>query len=124
MIFILKILYTFNENTSDPTKQYKISLTLRDNRIIQCIIYKGKNTLKFIDSYLILPKKLSHLAEDFNVNNPKSIFFYAFALEHNIFYLGYMPSRQNYKDLSINIMKCIKLIDHLKKKPWNILKMT
>jgi hypothetical protein len=100
IVFILKTLYTFNENTLDETKKYKISLTLRDNRIIRYVIKRDKNSLTLIDSYPILPKKLANLGKDFNVETLKSIFPYKFALEDNLFYIGSTPPIENYNNIN------------------------
>ena len=55
-----------------------------------------------IDSYPILPKKLSVLAEDFHVETMKSIFPYEFSLQDNLFYRGCTPPMNyyNYKEIS------------------------
>lgn len=67
IVFILKTLFEYNESTSDETIKYKINLTLRDNRILKCVISKGKQNLVLIDSYPILPKSLASWGKDFNV---------------------------------------------------------
>jgi hypothetical protein len=54
IVFLLKIIYTFNENISDETKKYKITLTLRDNKGLKCVISRGKQHVVLIYSFPIL----------------------------------------------------------------------
>lgn len=101
IVFILKTLYLFNETTT-PYNQYNISLTLKDNRIIKCVIHKNKHSLVLLDNYPILPKKLADLGDDFNVSTLKSKFPYKFSLEDNLFYVGTTPTRNYYDNISVN----------------------
>ena len=59
IVFILKILYIFNEKTTKDSDKYKIYLTLKENRMLKCVISKNKNNLVLMDSYPILPKNLA-----------------------------------------------------------------
>jgi hypothetical protein len=122
IIFILKIIYMLNDTLTDKDeyKKYKVSLTLRDNRILKCVITrdsqdpkyrdkqdpkyrdkqssKDKHSLILIDSYPILPKKLARV--EFNVENLKTTFPYDFALEDNLFYKGSTPAIEYYNDIT------------------------
>ena len=40
IVFILKIIYLFNETTKE--EKYKVSLTLKDNRILKCVVKRKK----------------------------------------------------------------------------------
>jgi len=64
------------------------------------VISRNKQRLVLIDSYPILPKKLSILGKDFNVGTLKSIFPYKFGLEDNLFYVGSTPPIQNYDNIT------------------------
>ena len=64
------------------------------------MISRNKQRLVLIDSYPILPKKLSILGKDFNVGTLKSIFPYKFGLEDNLFYVGSTPPIQNYDNIT------------------------
>lgn len=84
IVFLLKTIYLFNETKSNEQDKYNVSLILIDNRVLKCDIKKNNLSTVIIDSYPILPKKLSVLAKDFNVETLKSIFPYEFSLEDNL----------------------------------------
>ncbi|RYE15200.1 MAG: hypothetical protein EOP34_04150 [Rickettsiales bacterium] len=107
IVFLLKAIFLFNETLADTLyeeDQYKVSLTMKANKIIKCVIQQKDNKitrkLVLIDSYPILPKSLSVLAVDFNVETPKSIFPYSFALKDNLFYVGPTPSISYYSNIT------------------------
>jgi len=95
-IFILKILYTYNDNNLE---KYVISPVFRDDRIISLTIRKGNHVLKIKDSYPILSSKLSSLAKDFGVKTQKSLFPYKFSTQSNLFYVGNTPGIEYYKNI-------------------------
>lgn len=70
IVFVLKILYDFNDTQLKENK-YDISSTLRDDKIIKVLIRKKGNKLTIQDSYCILPSSLSKLGKDFEVNTIK-----------------------------------------------------
>lgn len=72
IVFILKTLYLHNESLEGEKGKYKISLTLKDNKILKCIISKDKQKLVLIDSYPMLPKSLVSLGKDLSVETLKS----------------------------------------------------
>lgn len=84
IVFILKILYLFNEDTTE--EKYKISLTLKDNKILKCVISRNKQSLVLIDSYPVLPQNFLILAEYFNVVTMKTLFPYKESLQYPLFY--------------------------------------
>ena len=97
---MLKILYLFNEKTSDENEKYRIKLTLKDNRILRCVIKKKDYKLELIDSLPILPLKLEALGEDFGVKTLKTKFPYDFGLEENLFYKGVTPTINYYNEIT------------------------
>lgn len=99
VIFILKVLTTYNDNDNNENK-YQISNVLRDDKVIELTVKKDNNTLKIVDSYCMLVNKLSKLAEDFGVETQKSVFPYKFSIEENLLYKGHTPDIHFYNDLS------------------------
>jgi hypothetical protein len=65
VVFILKILYDYNESVTDKELEYKISCILRDDKIIKLTIKRGKYSLTILDSYCILTNNLKDLSKDF-----------------------------------------------------------
>ena len=108
IVFILSILYNYNDtisyvrNEKEPVNnhKYKIYCTLREDKIIKVKISKGAYSLIILDSYAMLPNKLSKLGEDFEVAILKSKFPYKFATTDHLFYEGVMPSIDNYEDIT------------------------
>lgn len=98
IVYILKALYTYNENAED---KYKISCMLRNDRIIKVKISKDKNSFTILDSFAMLSSSLAELGTNFKVNTIKTQFPYKFAKQVNLFYQGVMPSIDNYKDITI-----------------------
>jgi len=94
-----KNIYSFNETVSkdDP---YKVNLTMKSDKILKCLITKKKNRLVLIDSYPILAKSFSVLANDFNVQTAKSKFPYGFSLKDNLFYIGPTPWISYYNSIT------------------------
>ncbi len=99
VVFILKVLETYNENHND--NKYTTWAVLRDDKVMQLTVKKDNNTLNIMDSYCMLVNKLSKLAEDFGVETQKSVFPYKFAIEDNLFYKGHTPGIHFYKDVSV-----------------------
>lgn len=104
VIFILKVLTTFNErdneNENDKGNKYKISAILRDDKVIKLTIKKNNNTLNILDSYCMLVGSLSRLGKDFGVETQKTTFPYKFSTHDNLFYKGDTPDIHLYNDLS------------------------
>lgn len=71
IVFILKILYNYNDNNKDNS--YKIQCILRDDKIIKTIITKGSNSISILDSYCMLTSSLQDLGKSFNVDTIKYV---------------------------------------------------
>jgi hypothetical protein len=98
IVFILKILYTFNDQNID---KYKISCILRNDKIIKVTISKGKNSFSIMDSYTMLSNSLEKLSESFEVTTKKTTFPYTFSVEKNIFfYKGNTPDYVYYESIT------------------------
>lgn len=108
IVFILNILYKYNdtinyvknEKESLNNHKYIVSCTLREDKIIKVKISKGGNSFIILDSYAMLPNKLTKLGKDFDVPTLKAIFSYKFATANNLLYKGAMPSIDNYENLT------------------------
>ena len=108
IVFILSILYNYNDTVSYVRNEkealnnhkYKVNCTLREDKIIKVKISKGAGSFIILDSYAMLPNKLSKLGEDFDVPVLKSKFPYMFATTDHLFYEGVMPSIDNYEDIT------------------------
>lgn len=98
IVFILKALYIYN--AENPNDKYEISCILRDDKIIKVKISKNKNSFTILDSYTMLPDKLSKLGANFDVATIKSNFPYKFAVQDHLFYEGVIPSIDCYEDIS------------------------
>lgn len=83
-----------------PKDKYRISSILRDEKIIKVKITKDKNSLTILDSYAILPDKLSKLGDNLKVAILKSKFPYNFAVTDHLFYIGDKPGIDYYEDIS------------------------
>jgi hypothetical protein len=83
-IFLLKILTLMSD---------KINIIIREGRILDIKFKFGSNNyiLYFRDSYLLLPDPLRDLAKNFKVED-KGLFPYSFVNEHNLDYIGGIPS--------------------------------
>jgi hypothetical protein len=70
----------------------KVTPRMRDSRVIKLIFnpFKGVK-LNFLDSYSILPAKLSKLCDSFNVEVKKGKFPHEFASFNNLNYIGPHP---------------------------------
>ncbi len=79
VVFILKILYDYNESILDNDLKYKIFPILRDDKIIKLTIKKGKYSLTILDSYCILNNNFRDLCVDFGIDIGKSLFPYKFS---------------------------------------------
>jgi hypothetical protein len=99
IVFILKTIFLYNESLDEDENKYKVSLTLRNNKILKCVITKNKNKLVLIDSYPILPNKLIDICKDYEVETIKGVFPHEFSLKHNLFYVGNTPDIQYYKNI-------------------------
>lgn len=97
IVFILKVLYNYNDNHND---KYKISCILRDDKIIKVTIGKDKHSFTIMDSYCVLSDSLRKLGESFEVNTLKSRFPYDFATEDHLFYKGDTPSINYFDNIS------------------------
>lgn len=95
IVYILKVLYIYNDE--NPNDKYKI---LRDEKIIKVKISKNKNSFTILDSYTMLPDKLSRLGKNFDVATIKSNFPYKFAVQDHLFYVGVIPSIDCYEDIT------------------------
>nr|QCS25166.1 hypothetical protein [Arthonia quintaria] len=100
VIFILKILYDYNDSVADKKDQYKITSILRDEKIIDLKIRKNNNRLIIRDSYALLTDKLASLAVSFEVPTLKSNFPYGFSIENNLNYIGSTPSIDYYENIN------------------------
>ena len=98
VVYILNALYTYNDNNQD--NKYIISCILRDDKIIKVKISKNKNSLTILDSYAMLPDKLSKLEDNFKVATVKFKFPYRFSLQDHLFFEKSMPSIDYYDDIN------------------------
>lgn len=103
IIFILKILYDFND--SNPGKEFKINPILRDSKIIKVTISKDNGKITILDSYAMLPDSLEVLGKSFEVETLKSVFPYKFSLVDNLFYTGKTPNISYYENISMDDYK-------------------
>ena len=99
-IFILSILYKYNDSVLDKKNKYIISTIFRDDKVIKLTIKKDKNTLNIMDSYCVLTNSLEKLGEDFDVPTLKSKFPYTFVKENTLFYKGNTPNIEYYNDIT------------------------
>jgi hypothetical protein len=97
IVFILKVLYDYNDNNED---KYTISCILRDNRIIKVKISKNKHSFVIQDSYCMLNSSLTKLGKSFEVDTIKSVFPYEFSKQDNLFYVGKTPDIGYYNNMS------------------------
>jgi hypothetical protein len=97
IVFILKVLCIYNETN---TNKYDIKTILRNDKIIQVVISRDKNSFTIKDSYAILPQSLHSLGLNFAVDTIKTTFPYKFATTANLFYIGENPSIAYYEDIS------------------------
>lgn len=100
IVFILKILYDYNDSVKSKDLEYKVIPIVRDNKIIKVTIKKGIYSVVIMDSYCILTSSLYELCESFNVKTKKSVFPHSFAIKNNLFYKGVIPSKDYYKNIS------------------------
>lgn len=100
IVFILKILYDYNDSVKSKDLEYKVIPIVRDNKIIKVTIQKGIYSVVIMDSYCILTSSLYELCESFNVKTKKSVFPHSFAIKNNLFYKGVIPSKDYYKNIS------------------------
>lgn len=119
IVFILNTLYNYNDKVSYVINEkealnnirYKVSCTLREDKIIKVKISKGVNSLIILDSYAMLPNKLSKLGKDFDVPTLKSKYPYKFATADHLFYEGVMPSIDYYDNITRkNMIVCLLAI--------------
>ena len=111
IVFILKILCTYNEENSD---KYTIRPILRNDRIIKVTISKDKHSFSIMDSYAMLPDSLQTLGVNFEVDTVKSKFPYKFAAtQNNLFYAppdrGGREIAQTYRSMVVYLMKSTKI---------------
>ena len=104
IVFILKVLYNYNDNNKD---KYKISCILRNDKIIKVKITKNKNSVNIQDSYCMLTSSLAKLGKSFNVDTIKSVFPYNFYKQENLFYIGNTPDISYYNNISIDNYKML-----------------
>lgn len=100
IVFILKVLYNFNDSIKDKSEHYKVSCILRDDKIIKVKISRFKDSFTIFDSYAMLADDLSKLGENFKVTTIKSQFPYRFAIKDHLFYKGVMPSISYYNKIT------------------------
>ena len=104
IVFILKVLYDYNDNNKD---KYKINCILRNDKIIKVKISKNKNSVNIMDSYCMLTSNLVKLDKSFNVDTIKSVFPYNFYKQENLFYIGNTPDISYYNNISIDSYKML-----------------
>ncbi len=97
VVFILKVLDTYNENNHD---KYNISPILREDKIIKITISKNKRSFTIMDSYCMLADSLNELGNNFEVDTLKSVFPYKFSTEDHLFYKGNTPDISYYENIS------------------------
>jgi hypothetical protein len=97
VVFILKVLDTYNENNHD---KYNISPILREDKIIKITISKNKRSFTIMDSYCMLAYSLNKLGNNFEVDTLKSVFPYKFSTEDHLFYKGNTPDISYYENIS------------------------
>lgn len=97
VVFILKVLDTYNENNND---KYNISPILREDKIIKITISKNNRSFTIMDSYCMLADSLNRLGKNFEVNTLKSVFPYKFSTEDHLFYKGNTPDISYYENIS------------------------
>ena len=98
IVYILHVLFAYND--SNPTDEYNVSGLLRDEKILKVKISKNRGSLTILDSYAMMPNKLSDLGKDFDVATIKSEFPYEFSTKNHLFYEGDMPTIKYYGDIS------------------------
>lgn len=99
IVFILKVLFTYNDN--NPDDKYKVSSMLRNEKILKVKITKGKHSFTILDSYAMMPDKLINLGKDFEVATIKTPFPYKFAIQDHLFYEGDLPTIDYYGDITL-----------------------
>ena len=55
IVFLLKVLYDYNDMVTDGVEKYIIKCELREDKIIRVIISKGKDSITILYSYAMLP---------------------------------------------------------------------
>lgn len=104
VVFLLKILKTFNASCKEIADKYSINCVFRDDKILKIAISKKINGInrKFTirDSYSLLNQSLSSLSKTFQVSTIKGIFPHKFSTTLNLFYTGNTPSITYYQGLS------------------------
>ena len=104
VVFLLKILKTFNASCKEIADKYSINCVFRDDKILKITISKKINGInrKFTirDSYSLLNQSLSSLSKTFQVNTIKGIFPHKFSTRLNLFYTGNTPAITYYDNLT------------------------
>ena len=72
------------------------------------------------DSYLLLTSSLSKLCKAFNVENQKDIFPYYFVNEHNLDYIGAIPSYTYFESSKVSILEYKNYSNRFINKEWNL----
>ncbi len=102
VIFILKIINSYNDLQTTNEKKYKLSPLLREDKVIKLTIRKDGKSLIILDSYCMLTSSLDKLGKDFGVETQKSLFPYKFSSDSHLFYKGHTPGIHYYNDISID----------------------
>lgn len=133
-IFILKALNDYNVNIGDLYYQMNTPV-FRDNRLLRLNIkIKTKSggfiKISLLDSYSLLPEKLSQLSKSFQCEVTKGLYPYKFVNETNLNYIGETPDKVFYKKINENKYKWInedgyQEIDEseynsIKRSDWNL----
>lgn len=71
---------------------------MRDDKIIDIKVTKGKQSFIIRDSYPMLSGSLLELGKSYAVDTIKSELPYLFATEDNLFYQGPVPKKQYYPE--------------------------
>jgi hypothetical protein len=100
VVFILKILFEYNESIQDKDLQYTLLPILRDDKIIKLTIKQNKSSVTIVDSYCILNMSLKDLCKDFGLKMEKSVFPCKFATQDHLNYIGNTPPIDFYDDLT------------------------
>lgn len=73
--------------------KYKFKTFFKENTLVKLQIkdVKTNNSIKILDSYLMLPSSLSKLLESYNCDIKKGVLPYRFISKDNLFYVGNKP---------------------------------
>ena len=83
----------------------------RDDAILSLKIKYKNCTIKFVDSYTMLPYSLRDLAITYGTDLVKDYFPYKFVTEDTIFYSGSKPDIAYYVGIDLDLYKLINNIN-------------